>query len=106
MTKKESTNWLSKEDNRSKEAIKTGKEVINPSAIKKPEEKIGKINKPNKKETENNYVNILIDSNVENRFRYIVTLRQGLELRNGNKKPTIGEVFEEMVMHFENKLKI
>jgi len=104
---KKSTSWLSGEEQRAEEDLKQGKDITNPDAIKDPKKTGSKVEpKERSKEVLYNYINILMDPEVENRFRYIVTLRQGEDLRDGLKKPTVGKIFSEMVSHFEKKLKI
>lgn len=95
--KKEAPDWLNQENNKADNLVRTGKEVRNPSASKTVLKEI---------ETESNYLRIKLKPTVEADFRYIVSLRQGIEIKEGNKKPTMGDIFEEMVQHYQKSLKL
>lgn len=89
--------WLDKESDRASNLVKTGKEVNNPSAIKTDSVNI---------ETEVNYLRIKLKPTVEQRFRYAISLAQGDAIKNGVKKPTMGNVFDEMVTLYEKEKNI
>lgn len=94
--KDEPPTWLKDENNKAESIVKTGNEVRNPLASKNTKIII---------ETESNYLRIKLKPTVEADFRYLVSLRQGEEIKQGNKKPTMGDVFYEVLKAYQIKLK-